>query len=27
MIEQKGGRTFLSSADALALVHQKEAVV
>lgn len=27
MIKQKGGRTFLSSADALALVHQKEAVV
>ncbi len=27
MIEQKGGRTFLSSADAVALVHQKEKVV
>jgi hypothetical protein len=26
MIERKGGRTFLSSADAMALVHQKEAV-
>jgi len=27
MIEQKRGRTFLSSADAIALVHQKEKVV
>ncbi|HYT33988.1 MAG TPA: radical SAM protein [Ktedonobacteraceae bacterium] len=27
MIEQKGGRTFLSSADAVALVHQKEKAV
>jgi len=26
MIERKGGRTFLSSADAMALVHQKEKV-
>jgi len=26
MIEQKGGRTFLSSADAMTLVHQKEKV-
>jgi len=26
MIERKGGRTFLSSADAVALVHQKEQV-
>jgi DNA repair photolyase len=26
MIERKGGRTFLSSADAMALVHQKEVV-
>jgi len=26
MIERKGGRTFLSSADAMALVHQKETV-
>jgi DNA repair photolyase len=26
MIERKGGRTFLSSADAVALVHQKEIV-
>ena len=26
MIERKGGRTFLSSADAMALAHQKETV-
>ncbi len=26
MIESKGGRTFVSSADAMALVHQREAV-